>query len=172
MQTNFFGVVHVSKAAIPILREQGHGHIIQIASIGSRLASAGLSAYQSAKFAVRGFSLVLAQELAPLGVKVTIVQPGGMRTEWAGTSMQVPAISPPYEQTVGTFARMLRAMSGKESSDPVKVAEAIIDLANMSDAPAKLLIGADAVDYGKQAADTVAASDVKWHDLSVSVKAG
>jgi NAD(P)-dependent dehydrogenase (short-subunit alcohol dehydrogenase family) len=84
VQTNFFGVVYVSKAAVPILREQGYGHIIQIASIGARLASAGLSAYQSAKFAVRGFSLVLAQELAPLGVKVTTVQPGGIQTDWAG----------------------------------------------------------------------------------------
>jgi NAD(P)-dependent dehydrogenase (short-subunit alcohol dehydrogenase family) len=117
VQTNFLGVVYVSKAAVPILREQGYGHIIQIASIGARLASAGLSAYQSAKFAVRGFSLVLAQELAPLCVKVTTVQPGGIRTDWAGSSMNIPPVSAPYEQTVGAFARMLRETSGHESSD-------------------------------------------------------
>jgi NAD(P)-dependent dehydrogenase (short-subunit alcohol dehydrogenase family) len=172
VQTNFLGVVYVSKAAVPILREQGYGHIIQIASIGARLASAGLSAYQSAKFAVRGFSLVLAQELAPLGVKVTTVQPGGIRTDWAGSSMNIPPVSAPYEQTVGAFARMLREASGHESSDPAKIAQAIVELANREDAPAELLLGADAVEYVKQAADAVAESDRKWHDFSVSVRAG
>ena len=173
MQTNFFGTVYVSKAAVPILREQGNGHIIQIASLGARIASVGLSAYQAAKFAVRGFSLVLAQELAPLGIKVTTVQPGGMRTDWAGSSMAIPAISPPYEQTVGAFARMLREHAGNESSDTTKVAEAIVKLANMApgEAPADLLIGVDAVDYYKQAADAVVAADARWHDFSVSVKA-
>jgi NAD(P)-dependent dehydrogenase (short-subunit alcohol dehydrogenase family) len=172
VRTNFLGVVYVSKAAVPILREQGYGHIIQIASIGARLATAGLSAYQSAKFAVRGFSLVLAQELAPLGVKVTTVQPGGIRTDWAGSSMNIPPVSAPYEQTVGAFARMLREASGHESSVPAKIAQAIVELANREDAPAELLLGADAVEYVKQAADAVAESDRKWHDFSVSVKAG
>ncbi|NYE61154.1 NAD(P)-dependent dehydrogenase (short-subunit alcohol dehydrogenase family) [Duganella sp. 1224] len=171
VQTNFFGVVYVSKAAVPILREQGHGHIIQIASIGARLGVAGLSAYQSAKFAVRGFSLVLAQEVAPLGIKVTVVQPGGMNTDWAGSSMQVPAVSAPYDQTVGATARHLRQLVGKASSDPVKVAAAMITLANLEEPPVELLIGADAVEYVKRAADAVAENDRKWHDLSVSTKA-
>ncbi|GLH29088.1 hypothetical protein WSS15_17380 [Acetobacter pasteurianus] len=108
VQTNFFGVAYVSKAVLPILREQGHGHIFQIASIGARIATPGLSAYQAAKFAVRGFSLALAQEMAPLGVKVTTIEPGGIRTDWAGSSMKIPPISAPYEQTVGTFAKMIR----------------------------------------------------------------
>lgn len=171
VRTNFFGVVYVSKAVVPIMREQGGGHIFQIASIGARLASVGLSAYQSAKFAVRGFSLVLAQEVAPLGIKVTTVQPGGMRTDWAGSSMHIPPVSPPYRQTVGAFANMLRAMSGNESSDPVKVAEAIVELSRRDDAPAEILIGADAVEYVAHAAQAVAESDRQWHDLSISVKA-
>ncbi len=135
VQTNFFGVVYVSKAAVPILREQGRGHIFQIASIGARIASVGLSAYQSAKFAVRGFSLVLAQELAPLGVKVTTIEPGGIRTDWAGSSMQIPPVSAPYEQTVGAFAKMLRNGSGSEASDPAKIARLIVGLANKENAP-------------------------------------
>lgn len=171
VQTNFFGVVYVSKAVVPIMREQGGGHIFQIASVGARLASAGLSAYQSAKFAVRGFSLVLAQEVAPLGIKVTTVQPGGMRTDWAGSSMHIPPVSPPYQQTVGAFATMLRTMSGNESSDPVKVAEAIVELSRRDDAPAEILIGADAVEYAAQAARAVSESDRQWHDFSISVKA-
>jgi NAD(P)-dependent dehydrogenase (short-subunit alcohol dehydrogenase family) len=171
VQANFFGVVYVSKAAVPILRRQGHGHIIQIASIGARLASVGLSAYQAAKFAVRGFSLVLAQEVAPLGIKVTTVQPGGIRTDWAGSSMDIPQISAPYRQTVGAFAEMLRGLSGNESSDPARIAEAMVKLANMDNAPTELLMGADAVDYVAQAAQAVAANDEKWRDFSVSVKA-
>ncbi|CAA2156294.1 putative oxidoreductase [Methylobacterium brachiatum] len=169
MATNFFGTVHVSKAVLPILRAQGTGHIFQIASVGSRIASVGLSAYQAAKFAVRGFSLVLAQELAPLGIKVTILQPGGVRTDWAGSSMTIPAISEPYRQTVGPFAEMLRAGSGREPADPRKVARAIVDLSGRDDAPVELLIGEDAYAYAQRAADAVAASDRAWKDVTVSV---
>ena len=96
IDTNLFGVVNVTKAALPVLREQGAGHIIQISSIGGRLATPGLSAYQSAKWAVGGFSSVLAAEVAPLGIRVTVLEPGGMETDWAGSSMQVPPISEPY----------------------------------------------------------------------------
>ena len=89
-----------------MLREQGGGHIVQISSVGGRMATAGLSAYQSAKWAVGGFSSVLAQEVAPLGIKVTVLEPGGMRTDWAGSSMSVPPISAPYQATVGAMAAM------------------------------------------------------------------
>ena len=101
IDTNLFGVVNVTKAALPVLREQGAGHIIQVSSIGGRLATPGLSAYQSAKWAVGGFSSVLAAEVNPLGIQVTVLEPGGIETDWAGSSMQVPPISEPYRQTVG-----------------------------------------------------------------------
>lgn len=169
MDTNFYGTVYVSKAVVPILREQGVGHIIQIASVGGRIASAGLAPYQAAKFAVRGFSLVLAQEVGPLGIKITIVQPGGIRTDWAGSSMQVPEISEPYQQTVGQFAKMLRDGSGTEHADPKKIAKVIVDLAGRDDAPTEILMGADAYDYAQQAAVAVADSDRKWKDVTTSV---
>lgn len=171
VQTNFFGVVYVSKAVVPIMREQGHGNIFQIASIGARLSGPGLTAYQSAKFAVRGFSLGLAQEVAPLGIKVTTIEPGGIRTDWAGASMNIPPVSPPYEQTVGAFAKMLRSMAGNESSDPAKIANAIIELANREDTPFEILMGADAVEYVANSDSAVSENDRKWHDFSVSVKA-
>lgn len=171
VQTNFFGVVYVSKAVVPIMREQGHGNIFQIASIGARLSGPGLTAYQSAKFAVRGFSLGLAQEVAPLGIKVTTIEPGGIRTDWAGASMKIPPVSPPYEQTVGAFAKMLRSMAGNESSDPAKIANAIIELANREDTPFEILMGADAVEYVANSDSAVSENDRKWHDFSVSVKA-
>jgi NAD(P)-dependent dehydrogenase (short-subunit alcohol dehydrogenase family) len=94
------------------LREQGSGHIIQVSSVGGRITTPGLSAYQAAKWAVGGFSLGLAKEVAPLGIKVTVIEPGGMSTDWAGSSMSVPPISEPYQQTVG-------AMAGLRNSDGV-----------------------------------------------------
>jgi NAD(P)-dependent dehydrogenase (short-subunit alcohol dehydrogenase family) len=89
METNFYGVANVTRAALPVLRTQRSGHIIQISSIGGRVGSPGLAAYQSAKWAVEGFSEVLSKEVAPLGIKVTIVEPGGFRTDWAGSSMTI-----------------------------------------------------------------------------------
>src|ERR1700749_2953017 len=106
IDTNLFGVVNVTKAALPVLREQGGGHVIQVSSVGGRLATPGLSAYQSAKWAVGGFSSVLAAEVAPLGIKVTVLEPGGMQTDYAGSSMRVPPVSEPYRATVGAMARM------------------------------------------------------------------
>ena len=171
IDTNFYGVVYVTKAVLPILRNQGSGHIFQVSSVGGRVGSVGLSAYQSAKWAVGGFSTVLAQEVAPLGIKVTALEPGGMRTDWAGSSMTIPPISERYQQTVGKFAQMLRGASGGESSDPAKVARAILTLANRDDAPVRILLGADAVQYAADAANALAESDADWLELSLSTSA-
>lgn len=101
IDTNLFGVVNVTKAALPLLREQGAGHIIQVSSIGGRLATAGLSAYQSAKWAVGGFSSVLAAEVAPLGIRVTVLEPGGMQTDWpAHRCTSHPSLSPTARPSV------------------------------------------------------------------------
>jgi NAD(P)-dependent dehydrogenase (short-subunit alcohol dehydrogenase family) len=169
IDTNFYGVVHVSKAVLPLLRAQGSGHIFQVSSIGGRIGSVGLSAYQSAKWAIGGFSTVLAQEVAPLGIQVTVLEPGGMRTDWAGSSMTISPISAPYQPTVGAFANMLRAYSGQEPTDPAQVAQVITQLANRADAPVRLLLGMDATHYAAQAAQALAASDAQWHELSTSV---
>lgn len=169
IDTNFYGVVYVSKAVLPIMRKQGNGHIFQISSVGGRVGNVGLSAYQSAKWAVGGFSTVVAQEVAPFGIKITVLEPGGMRTDWSGSSMKIPPISKPYEQTVGEFAKMIRAYSGNEPSDPTKVAQVILKLANRQDAPLRLLIGSDAMELGCAAAQSCAESDAKWNDLSTSV---
>lgn len=117
-ETNFFGVYNVTRAALPVMRAQGAGHIIQFSSIGGRFGAPGLAAYQSAKFAVGGFSEVLAREVAPLGIKVTVIEPGGFRTDWAGSSMKIADIRPEYQATVGGLARYLRENTGKETGDP------------------------------------------------------
>jgi NAD(P)-dependent dehydrogenase (short-subunit alcohol dehydrogenase family) len=169
MNTNFYGVVYVTKAALPFMRKQASGNIIQISSVGGRIGSVGLAAYQSAKWAVGGFSEVLAQEVAPFGIKVTVIEPGGMRTDWAGSSMTIPPVSEPYEQTVGAFVQMLREHSGQEPSDPVKVAQVITELPELEEPPLRLLIGSDAVAYANAALQARAESDAKWRYLSESV---
>ncbi len=171
IDTNFYGVVYVTKAVIPFLRKQGSGHIFQVSSIGGRLSGPGLTAYQSSKWAVGGFSLGVAHELAPLGVKVTVLEPGGMRTEWAGSSMTIPPISEPYQQTVGAFAEMLRKLSGNEASDPDKVAAIVLGLALQDDVPLRLLVGTESVQFAAQLAADLADSDRKWHHLSISAAA-
>lgn len=168
MATNFYGVVYVTKAVLPILREQGSGHIFQVSSLGGRMGTPGLSPYQSAKAAVDIFSTVLSKEVAPLGIKVTVLEPGGIRTDWSGSSMDIPAISEPYKATVGAFAEMIRAYAGQEPSLPEKIANICLKLAGETDVPLRLLLGSDAVEYGAAAGEELARSDRKWRELSLT----
>jgi NAD(P)-dependent dehydrogenase (short-subunit alcohol dehydrogenase family) len=167
IDTNLLGVVNVTKAALPVLREQGGGHIIQISSVGGRMATAGLSAYQSAKWAVGGFSSVLAQEVAPLGIKVTVLEPGGMRTDWAGSSMSVPPIGEPYRATVGAMAA-LHDGAATQAGDPAKVAQVVLRIADMDRPPLRLLLGTDAYTYATAAGRELLRQDEQWRELSVS----
>jgi NAD(P)-dependent dehydrogenase (short-subunit alcohol dehydrogenase family) len=169
VDANLFGVVNVTKAALPFLRARGSGHIIQVSSVGGRLATAGLAAYQAAKWAVGGFSEVLAREVGPLGIKVTVLEPGGMRTDWAGSSMEVPPISLPYQATVGAMARTHDLLGSDDAlGDPAKVAQVVLAVAGMADPPLRLILGSEAYAYAMAAARARAASDAAWHDLTVS----
>ncbi|WP_255823089.1 SDR family NAD(P)-dependent oxidoreductase [Amycolatopsis sp. GM8] len=170
IDTNLFGVVHVTKAALPILREQGSGHIFQVSSVGGRVGTPGLAAYQSAKWAVGGFSTVLAQEVAPLGIKVTVLEPGGMRTDWAGSSMTVPPVSEPYRGTVGAFADMVRSGASQAGADPADVARVVLALAGRDDAPVRLLLGPDALQVSDAAAHALSESDTKWRTVSETLQ--
>jgi NAD(P)-dependent dehydrogenase (short-subunit alcohol dehydrogenase family) len=169
IETNFYGVVNVSKAAVPLLRAQGSGHIFQVASLSVRLSGPGLTAYEAGKWAVAGFSSGLAHEIAPFGVKVTILEPGGMRTDWAGSSMTIPQPSAPYRPTIAAFAELVRAGSGHEATDPRRVAQVVRDLAGRDDAPLRLLLGSDAVPMAQQAAQELAVSDEAWREVGLSV---
>jgi NAD(P)-dependent dehydrogenase (short-subunit alcohol dehydrogenase family) len=167
IDTNLLGVVNVTKAALPVLREQGHGHIIQVSSIGGRLATPGLSAYQAAKWAVGGFSEVLAAEVKPLGIKVTVLEPGGMQTDWAGASMTVHPVSEPYVQTVGRMAS-LHDPAKLALGDPAKVAQVVLDVSAMDEPPLRLILGSEAYAYATAAAAARAESDAAWRHVSVS----
>ncbi|WP_326567686.1 SDR family NAD(P)-dependent oxidoreductase [Amycolatopsis rhabdoformis] len=168
VETNFLGTVYVTKAAVPVLRRQGDGRIIQISSVGGRIGSPGMTAYQSAKWAVGGFSEALAAEVAPLGIKITVLEPGGMRTDWAGSSMTTPPISAPYEPTVGASARAMVGFEKTATSDPARVADLVLRVAALPDPPLRLLAGSDAYAYGREVWRSRLATDEKWAELSHS----
>src|SRR6202050_5436471 len=129
VDTNLFGVIYMTRAAIPIMRKQKSGCILQISSVGGRLALPGSTPYHAAKWAVGGFTESLAQEVAPFGVKVCALEPGGMRTNWgARAHKDVPDLLPDYEPSFGAIVKALHSLWAQETSDPAKVAEAILRL--------------------------------------------
>jgi NAD(P)-dependent dehydrogenase (short-subunit alcohol dehydrogenase family) len=169
VETNLWGVVNVTRAALPVLREQTAGHVIQISSIGGRVTSAGLGPYQMSQFAVEGFSSVLRKEVAPLGIPVTVVEPGGIRTDWAGSSMRISAARSDYDASVGMQARRLREHGpGGAIGDPVKMAQAILRIADADSPPAQLLLGSDAVKLAHDADAARLAEFERWEALSLS----
>jgi NAD(P)-dependent dehydrogenase (short-subunit alcohol dehydrogenase family) len=169
VDTNFYGVVHVTRAALPIMRQQKSGTILQISSVGGRLALPGSAAYHAAKWAVGGFTEALAQEVAPFGVKVCALEPGGMRTNWGVRAHQdIPDLLPEYVPSVGAVIESLQPLWGQENSDPARVAQVILRLAASERLPAHLLLGSDAVEYAGQAEAARAAEADRWREVSVS----
>jgi NAD(P)-dependent dehydrogenase (short-subunit alcohol dehydrogenase family) len=169
VDTNFYGVVYMTRAARPIMRKQKSGCILQISSVGGRLARPGSTGYHAAKWAVGGFTESLAQEVAPFGVQVCALEPGGMRTNWGARANQdTPDLLPDYEPSVGAEAQALKSYWGHETSDPAKVAEVVLRLAASDRLPAHLLLGSDAVQYAGAAEATRAAHAECWRDISVS----
>ena len=170
VETNLFGVVTLTQAVLPVMREQGAGHVVQVSSVGGRLATPGLGAYQTAKWAVGGFSSVLAAEVAPLGVRVTVLEPGGMRTDWAGSSMRVASIRPEYEPTVGVSAQM-HGGAAIGASDPDLVAGLVLEVVAMDEPPLRLLVGPDAYTIATAAGRALLAEDERHEALSRSTAA-
>nr|BFD87775.1 SDR family NAD(P)-dependent oxidoreductase [Streptomyces sp. Xyl84] len=166
-EANFFGLVNVTRAALPVLREQRSGTFVQFSSLGGRVGGTpGMSAYQSAKFAVEGFSEVLAGEVAPFGIKVVIVEPGAFRTDWQGSSMELHSVGPDYQQTVGAMNEYRARNNGTQPGDPVRAARILIDTVNHDEPPRRLLLGAQAVAMALEAGEARAAETRKWAEVS------
>jgi NAD(P)-dependent dehydrogenase (short-subunit alcohol dehydrogenase family) len=168
IETNLFGVINVTKAALPLMREQRAGHILQFSSVGGRIGPVGRAPYAAAKWGVEGFSEVLSKEVGPFGVKVTIIEPGGFRTDFAGSSTAIREGRPEYDSTVGKTARFQRDYNGKQPGDPAKAAAAVLHIASLNDPPLRLLLGSDAVHFVEQNDLAKMESDRKWKDLSIS----
>ncbi|MGY9066211.1 SDR family NAD(P)-dependent oxidoreductase [Streptomyces sp. CAS3] len=144
-ETNFWGVYHVTRAALPVLRRQGAGTVVQFSSIGGRVGgSPGIASYQAAKFAVDGFSRVLAAETAPFGVRVMVVEPSGFATDWAGSSMTVHDVPEAYDATVGAMNRLMRQNTAGAAGDPRRAAEIIVRTVRRGEVPSHLLLGVNA----------------------------
>ncbi|MFG2316909.1 oxidoreductase [Streptomyces tendae] len=144
--TNVHGVVTVLKAVLPGMRRRRSGRIVNISSFGGLAAFAATGHYHATKFALEGLSESLAAEVAPLGIAVTIVEPGGLRTQWAGTSMrQSPTRLQDYEQTAGRRRAATLAVSGRQPGDPVRAAAAIATAVDSATPPLRLLLGSDAL---------------------------
>src|SRR6267142_1964398 len=169
IDTNLYGVVNVTRAALPIMRKQKSGCILQISSVGGRLGVPGNSPYHAAKWAVGGFTESLAKEVAPFGVNVCALEPGGMRTNWGSRANQnTPELLPDYEPSVGAAVSALKSYWGNEVSDPAKVAQVILRRAPSEHLPFHLLLGSDAVRNAQEAEATRNREAEDWREVSLS----
>jgi NAD(P)-dependent dehydrogenase (short-subunit alcohol dehydrogenase family) len=169
LEANLYGTVNVTKAALPVLRQQRSGTFVQFSSVGGRVGGTpGMGAYQTAKFAVEGFSEVLANEVRPFGVRVIIVEPGAFRTDWQGPSMKLHEVGPDYAETVGVLHDFRRSTDGRQQGDPARGARIIVDTVNSAEPPLRLVLGAQAVDSIRAAAEVRAAELEKWAAISAS----
>ncbi len=141
-EPNFFGALKITQSVLRHMRKEKNGHIVQISSHGGVKAFAGFGIYNASKFALEGFSEAMAQEVAPFGIKVTMVEPGPFRTNFAGNALgQAENIIEDYNETAGAFRTKLKGVDGKQEGDPVKASKAIIDLVNSENPSLRLPLG-------------------------------
>ena len=145
-ETNVFGLLRVTRAFLPHLRKQRSGHILNLSSIGGLVASPGMGYYNATKFAVEGMSEALAGELAPLGIRVTIIEPGPFRTDFLGRSGVVAKTRiADYDNTAGNMRKYFAENDGKQRGDPLRAVQAMIQVVESPAPPLRLLLGASAL---------------------------
>lgn len=172
MDTNFFGLVAVTQAALPFMRAQKRGHFVNISSVAGYKGIGGMSIYSASKFAVEGFSESLAAEAAHLGIKVTIVEPGAFRTNWSSSAAIIRSakVIDDYAPTAGVVRAGLEKMSGYQENDPAKGALAIIAAVEAEHPPLRLPLGADSVRYLRDKLETMAAELDRWEAVASSTR--
>ena len=167
-EINFFGLSRMTRAVLPTMRKQHSGHIVNISSIGGLKSFPTLAYYNATKYAVEGFSEALAMEVAPLGIKVTIVEPSGFRTDWAGRSAaESKSRIADYAPTAGKNLEDLRGYSGKQPGDPVRAAAAIIAAVESPNPPLRLLLGKAALKGARMKLDTLKKDFDAWEKTTV-----
>ena len=167
-ETNVFGLIALTKRVLPAMRKRRSGHIVNFSSIGGLCAFAATGYYHATKFAVEGLSESLAIEVAPLGIKVTIVEPGPFRTDWAGRSIiESKTTIEDYAETAGKRRESTRANSGKQAGDPVRGAEAVIAAVESPEPPLRLLLGAPALDLAYKRLDSLRANFDAWKETTL-----
>jgi NAD(P)-dependent dehydrogenase (short-subunit alcohol dehydrogenase family) len=147
-EVNVFGAVAVTQAILPFMRARKAGHILMVTSVSGLVGWPSLGIYSGSKFALEGIGETLAQEVAPLGIKVTMIEPGGFKTEFAkGSRVHTARLIDDYDPTVGQSRRILAEHAGDEKGDPAKAAQAILTVVAEPSPPLRLLLGADALGY-------------------------
>lgn len=170
-EVNFFGLAEVTRAFLPFMRARRRGHIFNTSSSGGYAASPGFAFYAASKFAVEGYSEALAQELDAFGIRVTILEPGSTRTNFAGSSLRKPArqIAAYADTAVTLTTTRMAARDGTQPGDPKRIAEVLIRLANEPEPPMRIPLGEDAVQRLEAKVATVAAEFRKWKPVSLSI---
>jgi NAD(P)-dependent dehydrogenase (short-subunit alcohol dehydrogenase family) len=169
-EVNFFGLLDVTRAVLPTMREQRSGHILNISSVGGFASFSGAGIYSASKFALEGASEALAQEVKPLGIKVTIIEPGAFRTAFrTNASSKPPAhLIADYAETSGKTRKLVQAMDGKQPGDPVKAAAAMIQMVETDNPPLRLALGEDSVNGITQKLESMKAELETWKDVSMN----
>jgi NAD(P)-dependent dehydrogenase (short-subunit alcohol dehydrogenase family) len=167
-ETNVFGALNVTRAVLPTMREQRSGHILNISSSSGVASSSGFGIYSATKFALEGASEALAQEVKPLGIKVTMIEPGLFRTKLIGQGVIPKHLIADYTETSGKIIEWSRAMDGKQPGDPAKAAAAMIQVVESDNPPLRLALGDDAVNVIAQKLDAMKAELEAWKPVSLS----
>lgn len=171
-EINVWGLAAMTRAVLPGMRRRRHGHIVNISSLGGLRGNPGVGFYNATKFAVEGLSEALAQEVAPLGIKVLLVEPSGFRTDWAGRSAnEAQSLIDDYAETAGARWRQIRARSGRQPGDPVRAAAAIVQAVEAAEPPLRLLLGKAAVDGGRSKIEMLRRDIDAWAEVSEAADA-
>lgn len=169
LETNFFGLARMVHKVLPGMRRRRHGAIVNISSIGGLVGFPGVGYYNASKFAVEGLSEALAKEVAPLGIKVLIVEPGPFRTDWAGRSIKMsPHQIQEYVETAGAFGERIRGNSGMQAGDPVRACEAIIKAVEADNSPLRLTLGRRALDTARSKVELLRHDLDAWEETSLN----
>ena len=169
IETNVFGALWVTQAALPYLRAQRSGHIIQVSSIGGITAFQNVGIYHASKWALEGFSQSLAQEVAPFGIHVTLIEPGGFSTDWAGSSSKRSAPHPDYKE-VHEEADRLRSQRVSEPGDPKASAAAVLKLVDAEKPPLRIFFGELPLQLAKADYESRLATWEEWQPVSIEAQ--
>jgi NAD(P)-dependent dehydrogenase (short-subunit alcohol dehydrogenase family) len=169
LETNFFGAVWITQAALPFLREQGHGHIIQVSSIGGISAFPMIGAYHASKWALEGFSQALAQEMKPFGVNVTLIEPAGFTTDWAGDSAKHSTSIPAYDDLKVKIGEA-RAAQSSSRGNPAATGAAVLKIVDAAEPPLRIFFGKSPLGIAKADYASRIETWEKWNDVSVEAQ--
>ena len=168
-EVNCFGTLKLTQALLPHFRQRQCGHILNISSVGGFTSFPGTGIYSSTKFAIEGFSEALAKEIAPLGIKLTLVEPGAFRTEFAGDSLATPEnLIDDYEETAHKFLQQQEQMSGQQPGDPDKAAQAMIKAVESDNPPLRLVLGEDALQATRKKMESFQKELEAWEEVTLS----